>query len=41
MRRTVILPALGATALSIGLGLGVTLVSANPAAPSATVTTTM
>ena len=41
MRRTLILTALGATTLSIGLGVGATLASANPAPSSPPVTTTM
>jgi hypothetical protein len=41
MRRTLILTALGATTLSIGLGVGARLASANPAPSSPPVTTTM
>ena len=41
MRRTSILTVIGATTLSIGLGVGTTLASANPARSSPTVTTTM
>ena len=41
MRRTLILTALGATTLSIGLGLGATLASADPAPPGPTVAATM
>jgi hypothetical protein len=41
MRRTLILTALGATTLAIGLGVGATLASANPAQPSPTAATTM
>ena len=41
MRRTLILTALGATTLSIGLSLGAPLASADPARPGPTVTTTM
>ncbi len=41
MRRTLILTALGATTLAIGLGVGATLASANPAPPGPAVTTTM
>ena len=37
MRRTLILTALGATTLSIGLGVGATLASANPSPPRPTV----
>ena len=40
MRRTLILTAVGTIALSIGLGVGATLASANPAPPSRTVATT-
>ena len=41
MRRTLILTALGATTLSIGLGLGATLASADPAPPGPTVAAAM
>jgi hypothetical protein len=41
MRRTLILTALGAATLSIGLGVGATLASANSASPGPTVSTTM
>jgi hypothetical protein len=41
MRRTLILTALGATTLSIGLGLGAALASADPAQRGSTVSTMM
>lgn len=41
MRRTLILTALGAATLAIGLGVGATLAAAHPAPPGPTVTTTM
>jgi hypothetical protein len=41
MRRTLILTALGATTLSIGLGLGASLASADPSPSHPTVTTGM
>ena len=41
MRRTLILTALGATTLSIGLGVGATLASGSPAQRSPSVTTMM
>jgi hypothetical protein len=41
MRRTLILTALGATTVAIGLGAGATLASPNPAQPGPNVTTAM